>query len=727
VTPEPLLQHVVLDTTLWGIVLPPVFGALAAFAVALREERAPAGDLRRAGARRRVAVVAASCAALSFVLVLSRVARIAEMPESARVLADHVLRLARVGSFDANFDLAFDPLAAVAGGAVAFAGTVALALGARADVERAAQATGALSLAVAALLLACLASDAVVMLAALDLCVVALVVATARQSRLLRAALAGGALSLSGAAIVFWGLGGGWAGGEYTVDFSPRVVALRENALSEDDESDDTEGKASLTMVGHPGAVVFLDDARTPILDGDHALRSPFVRHEIVAGRHAIRVHAGVGTDDFVVPDALAAAGEEMTITWVGPTLSFREMRDSLGLRDARGRAAIREAFLAREFLPGVPLADAACLLLLLGAGVSALVISAAARRRGADLLGDAALLAIVWYVAARLDPLLAFAPTGRGFLALVACAAWLVATERVRRGGPASHALAALVLLGASARAAPFGSIVVLAGLVALASAALSLESRPSAVGASALAGAPIPLLGVGWGAFGIVDAAWTVPPGGRAGGVAIVLASLVGAFFLGASARGATKPGATRASLSLALAVVAAALGPLLGASRAWLGERGAATATRLLEPFVAGWANAGRSHEIAVALAWTGAALGGWAYARRRPRAAAVREPYAQVVDDEDEASGASRAGLDLVLGFDRWVVGATIGGAVNAARVVGWSVSRVGGALLEAPTDAAARAVRGAVRRSGVARLGAMLAAVATLLLAAWAAR
>jgi hypothetical protein len=725
VNPASSLQHVVLDKTLWGLALPPVVGALAAFAVAVREERSPAGDLRRAGVRRRVAIVAAGCAALSFALVVSRVARIADMPESARVLVDHVLRLARVGSFEANLDFTFDPVGAVATGAIAFAGTVTLALGARADAERSAQTTGAISLAVAALLLASLASEGVVMLAALDLCALALVVASDARSRLLRAALGGGTLLAAGLAIVFWGLGGGWAGGDYTVDFSPRVVAVRAPAPAGEDVGDDATGMGLLTMSTHPGAVVFLDDARTPVLDGDHALRSPFVRHAIASGRHTIRVHSGAGADDFVVADAIAAAGEEMTIAWVGPTTSFRELRDSLEIHDDLGKAPVREAFLGRELVSGLPVVDAASVLLVGGVGVSALAIAAAARRRDAGLLGDAALLATVWYVAARVDPLLALAPLARGVLAVTACVAWVAAAWRLRRGRPLSHGLTALVLLGAAVRAAPFGGIVVTSGVLALASTALSRDGRAKGISDSALAGAPLPLLGVAWGAFGILDAVWTTPPGGRPLGAPIVLASLVGAFLVTASSRRAKASGALQ-PLSLGLAVAAAAIGPLLGASRGWLGERGAPAVTHLLEPFVTAWANGGRSHSVAVAFAWSGAALGGWAYAQRRPTPLAVLAPTIEE-EDADDVTGVTRAGLDLVLGFERWVVEATVGGVVNCARAIGWAVSQAGAAAVDRPSNGAARVLHDVGRRSSAARVGMMLAVVATLALAALAAR
>jgi hypothetical protein len=733
--PEATLQHVALDPGLWAILVPPLLGAVVSFVVALRDERARAGSVSLAKSRRRAAVVASLCTALSFALIASRAARIADMPEGARFLADHALRLARIGSLDANFDLAFDPITAVASSAIAFAGTVTLALGARIGSERSAQSTGASSLAVAALLLACLASDAVVMLAALDMCVLSLALATVRQSRIVRMALAGGAISLGGVATVFWGLGGGWAGGDYTVDFSPHVFAVRENGASDDDDDPRPAGsvaEGSLTMIGHPGAVVFLDDARTPLLDGDHALRSPFVGRPITAGRHVIRVHSGAGTDDFIIRDALAAAGEELTIAWGGPTLSFREMRDALGLRDERGSAAIREAFSAREFLPGVRPADAACLLLLFGVGATSVAIGAAARQRDASLLGDAALLALVWYAAARLDPLLALAPFGRSVLALVGSVLFVVAAARARRSGRVASAMTALVLLGAGVHAAPFGGIVAVVAILALASAELARDGAPRLVATSVLAGAPIPMLGASWGAIGILGAAWTTPPGGPVAGAALVALSLAGAFLLGASApaitaRGANEEGRGAPRTAFATALVAAALGPLLGASRGWIEERGEAAVSRALAPFVVGWTNGGRSHGVAIALAWTGATLGGWAYGRRRSIEAVDLEVGGRRGDDGDDPSGVSRAGLDLVLGVDRWVVGAMIGGVVNGARAAGWSIGRIGGALLEAPCDAAARVVGGAARRSVGVRTGMVVVAGATLVLAAWAAR
>ncbi len=100
---------------------------------------------------------------------------------------------------------------------------------------------------------------------------------------------------------------------------------------------------------------------------------------------------------------------------------------------------------------------------------------------------------------------------------------------------------------------------------------------------------------------------------------------------------------------------------------------------------------------------------------------------RKEDERLVADDDALPGVARAGLDLVLGFDRWVVRGTMGGLVNGARVVGWSLTRGVDAALQVPGNAAARSLARLARRSGATRAALLVAAGATFAAVVWAAR
>jgi hypothetical protein len=168
-----------------------------------------------------------------------------------------------------------------------------------------------------------------------------------------RGAAALGAM-LFGSALLFWGLGGSWDDEGYMPEPHPRVVAAHVGAGT---------GDASLTMTSLAGAGVFLDDARTP------SMHAPFVRAPVAAGTHALRVHPGDGADDALLPRVDVAAGEEIALVPLGPTLSFHSMADELALRDRAGAPVVRHTVEEHLGPGGFAVVAGALLALLAAAG----------------------------------------------------------------------------------------------------------------------------------------------------------------------------------------------------------------------------------------------------------------------------------------------------------------------------------------------------------------------
>ena len=127
-------------------------------------------------------------------------------------------------------------------------------------------------------------------------------------------------------------------------------------------------------MTSYSGAVVFMDDARTPLRSADGELaRAPFARLPVKGGVHSFRIHPGSGLDDFLVTHVAFGGGREIALTAFGPTVTFRNIRDQLAAHDAHGHAPVREALLTKRVWEaagggGVTALTAACILLFVGA-----------------------------------------------------------------------------------------------------------------------------------------------------------------------------------------------------------------------------------------------------------------------------------------------------------------------------------------------------------------------
>jgi NADH-quinone oxidoreductase subunit L len=130
-----------------------------------------------------------------------------------------------------------------------------------------------------------------------------------------------------------------------------------------------TTGKGLLTMTSYSGAVVFMDDARTPLMrTSSEPLRAPFARFPINGGIHSFRIHPGSGLDDYLVTHVAMGEGREIALTAFGPTVTFRHVRDQLLARDAKGQHVMRDALVAKRGWGRASVITLACVLLFIGA-----------------------------------------------------------------------------------------------------------------------------------------------------------------------------------------------------------------------------------------------------------------------------------------------------------------------------------------------------------------------
>ena len=355
------LQRLVLSRTLWLIVAWPVAGlAWQLFVARPRIDGARRADVVvRELALARVAgiggVALASTATLGHALLAVR------LPPGSRVLYEPVLRGARFGALDAGLDLLVDWRALVASAlACATAFAAAIVIAGRPARERGWKQWAWLHLALAGSLLAFIGDGFVAAATGWTFAAVAAAWlagwhdVAAAMAAAMRGALAVGAMVVA-AALLFWGLGGSWDDGGYTPEPLPRFAAARVAHGAPE---------ASLTMTSPAGARVFVDEARTT------ELRAPFARASIAPGAHSIRLHPGDGADDVLLARVEVAAGDEVAIVPLGPTLSFHAMADALALRDRGGRPSLRSALEGHVGPGGVAVVAGALLLLLAAAGL---------------------------------------------------------------------------------------------------------------------------------------------------------------------------------------------------------------------------------------------------------------------------------------------------------------------------------------------------------------------
>ncbi len=710
------LQRIAVSRTLWLVLVFPLLAAMAEVLFARRAARS------RSFARAEIAAMAAA-----LVAVVVHAVEIARLPADDRFLIEHLWRLVRVGQLDVSLDLAFDPLSALACALVAAAGlTAAIVAPESSSVRRACR-----CVLVAAILLVVLADGFVVAIAAAQVATVAgwAIARDEARSRVLVVAIAADAPFVVGAVLLFWGLGGGWGSGGYTPDLSPRFVAVRDadpaagaernarppRAIAPRDDDDDDEpiriapGDGFLTLTSSPGAIVFVDDARTPIALGDRPLRSPFVRHPIRGGLHSFRVHAGGSTDDYVVPRVVVDGGREIALTVLGPSVTFRHIQDELVVRGERGGATTREDF-ARRTLGGVRVATLACLLLF--AGIAARVATAS------SVAGGAAAVCLFARVAFLL-------PLSHAACAASACAALVIAVGAAVSACRASNARGVLVrvgvaqgsiaLAGIALGASTSALLMLVVGALALGALAVSSrDERASSLACVAIALAPLPLVGSFWSASDLVVSAFTsraiatlptvLPAAGLVVSIALGSFALWRRHFALFSARRSPSHVGR-----VGLAAFALAVGPILGASRRVFGDR---TATTILETWLdpvfarshARFADAGNATGLALVIALYGASMAAWAIARRRTRGVAM---------SDDETTGSADRTISgtlvarpvlglasLVVRLDRWVIDGILNAVAVTVRAFAWVGARVDEHLVDAPANrAASLALRG----------------------------
>jgi NADH-quinone oxidoreductase subunit L len=418
---------------------------------------------------RNVARVAVGSMALSALASTAYCGVLLARPAEARFFLCHLWQFVRVGQLDVAFDLAFDPLAAVLALLVTILGTLAcLHLAAsRAPSGDDGQWR----------LFACLGGFVFFML----------VVVLADNLLLLFFAWQGvgltgwGLVSLSdreaqgggagrkafviqrvgdvglvlGVALLFWGLGGGWLRASYQPDLNPRISAVGVTPTDARPPADDpslrgtaaTQGKGFLTVTALPDALVYVDDSRTPVVDGAGLpLRTPFRRHELPGGVHSFRVAPddrvrmveSQGKRAFVVEGGaltnyavahLAMGGErEVALSTIGPTLNFRELRDQLVVSDAKRAHPVRDALVARKAVGDVGLLTLACLLLFFGACAKSAQLplhlwlpGASGGRPAASVLIQASGMVLAGgYLVARLAFLFSLSPVASAVVAVV-------------------------------------------------------------------------------------------------------------------------------------------------------------------------------------------------------------------------------------------------------------------------------------------------------------------
>jgi NADH-quinone oxidoreductase subunit L len=490
------IQPLELASWLWLILFFPLAGALTnalyssgfagqlvhaiRFGLADDDAAKPKPFTRVVAPARTSATIAVGSLALTVIAAVIHGVLLVQRPAGERFLVEPLWQLVRVGQLDVNAGLAFDTLAAGLVVLVSVVGTVLCVSAARSDVGASAGSSwrffacfGGL---VFFLLLVLLADNLLLVLVGWEgvgLSGLGLVAPRAKSgsqglTAVFLAQRAGEAGLVLGVVLLFWGLGGTWAHDEaYQSDLDPRVAAVSVIGADEPAPSLDdpalrgavaTKGKGFLTVSGLPGALVYMDDSRSPILGDDGVpLTTPFHRHEVDGGSHAFRIAPddrfrtgggdpkvayvleGGALANYSVGRTAFGGGREVALTIVGPTLEFREMEDELLVSGVKGGRPIRERFLARKLSGVVGVATLACLLILLGAGAKS-----AEPLLGGEVSGDAGRMALLptagmvlagAYLMARLWFLFSLSPVAKAVLELVGvCVALLIGSVLVRR-----------------------------------------------------------------------------------------------------------------------------------------------------------------------------------------------------------------------------------------------------------------------------------------------------
>jgi hypothetical protein len=447
------LQRLVLSRTLWLVAVWPMVGfAWQALFIRRRMTRARGqGAMKHALTSARNAGTA--CVALATASTLAHAVVLAHAPQGTRALFEHVARGARFGQLDGEVDLLFDPLSATF---CTLACLVALATSAFVATapppSRGWRSWAWIQLSLAGALVTFLADGFVGTAIGWALTGAAGAwLAGWSDARKGVVAAVRNALSLTamllGASLLFWGLGGSWDGDEYLPDLLPRFTVARATGSIDDNAARDVGG--TITFTALPGALVFLDDARTP------SMRSPFVQAPVLGGSHGIRVRAGEGSNEDVLGRVVFdGSTRDVDLVALGPGLTFRAIADQLVLRDREGDTSLRSQLEARSGPGGTAVVAASLVALLLAAGLMSGAAPSGDAPATLRALGCAATTAAVGpYLLARLAFLFALAPN-----------TWM-----------AVESVGAVILLVAGWRAPPSGGIRRWLAFVGVAPAALS------------------------------------------------------------------------------------------------------------------------------------------------------------------------------------------------------------------------------------------------------------
>lgn len=468
-----------------------------------------------------------------------------------RYLFSHLWSFVRIASLSASVDLGADPL-----GASLACVVLVLSLVAHLDLStRDARPTlhARVSLLSGGLALSFIGDGVVPLVLGLGAATVAIALLGApsrARSILVTGALADAAI-LAGAAVLFWALGGGWG-----IDVGNEPTFTRHNPIparvqSQDVDMDDTAfgptvlpiafsgtlpapassapkspglrldpgAKGKITLAGMSGAKLYLRGSNVP------AATAPVIGIDSFAGRLDIEVERP-GMSRALLRAVDVPAYGEIILVPMGPTLSFRELYDQLALTDVTKKHFVRDlldpAVPTHRRLFGTSVVNVAGIFFAIAAfarGALFPFLAAGALEGEGDRRTRALLLAILpipaVFLLARVSPLLALGSSGATMILVFgALSALLAAVVAASRETPMAAIRASIAAQGALALAAAgAGAGVAHVVVVAFAGMALVLahdlpgaadkdspRARASLLATLALAGAPIPVLGVAW-----------------------------------------------------------------------------------------------------------------------------------------------------------------------------------------------------------------------------------
>jgi NADH-quinone oxidoreductase subunit L len=759
------IQHVALASLWWLLLFPVAGGAVLAFMglrwLLERQDDPKAAPPDRATVDRlALATFALTCAAsIAYAYELFQRAPV------DRFFVTHVLRMVRIGQLDVHLDLVLDPLASVMCVVVTAVATLAAAVRIHEKHIEPWRFHAWSLLFVTGLLLALLADGLLILVIGWHVAGVAMLGLVANGSRAARANVfhrVADVAFIASATILFWSLGGTWSDTEFTPDLNPRYVAvssagvagqktvgtLKVDIDNEDDRAPSTlpadarrpratgasataplTGKGFVTLANTPGAVVYLDDAHTPLIVADQALRAPFARRETPGGMHTFRIHAGGGLDDHLVAHVPVGGDADTWLVLVGPTVTFRELRDQLALENGAGEPYLRDALRAKKLWGGVSALSLACVLLVLGVAARGALFPlhlAQAEALAGDspaparmlLLGLGTVL-LPAYLVARVAFLFAASPGAAtwlvvlGALTALACGATAHHTEdpaRARAFVTVGVSGVAMIALGTGA----WSAAIVIALVHALAMAALAsaeplgkaADRRTSIAASVALLAALAVAMSTAATSEGLSRIPSLVVAG--AGGLATAL-------FAGVLARtlpngDAAKPKAPRAVpvvLSLAAVVVA-----VLGTGGRAIGGAGDSILGEWLAPSFA-TTHVHFDHEpasaIGLGLVVVALSIGAWLRPQKRASSPTGFGGHAAAGFHVDAAI--ERGVVPLALGLrsialelERHVIDGVVHAVAALVRATAWVQRRVDQGVVDAPGEALAEGIEPVATRN-----------------------